>query len=222
MLIAQNLILFASNADCTGLNLVHLECWLHKTQSGSPLKLIAHDLILGISAWTHPWLPVWLGFEILWKLRSIWIIIFLPENLSKAFIECKTLFYSVFLFQIRKHISDAMCECYVMYDLAWMKFLCIRFTFMVFSLLILPPSRPCTPYGPVGAVSFYSTLEDIFVSMLAHCIISHFLLLDIKTIIVQAFTHETQSFSFLCSKLHNSRVVNKFRKNNEKSLLQCN
>ena len=101
----------------------------------------------------YHWLPIWLGFEILWKLRFVWIIIFLPEDLSKAFIGCKTLFYSVFLFQIRKHISDAMCECYVMYDLAWMKFLCIRFTFMVFSLLILPPSRPCTPCGPVGAVS---------------------------------------------------------------------
>ena len=133
----------------------------------------------------------------------------------------KSFFHSAFLFQIRKHISDAMHECYVMYDLARMKCLCIRFTFMVFSLLILPSSRPCPPCGPVGAVSFYSALEDIFVSMFAHRIISHFLLLETKTIIVQAFTHETQSFSFLCSRLRNSRVVNKFCKNNEKSPMQC-
>ena len=30
-----------------------------------------------------------------------------------------------------------MCECYVMYDFAWMKCLCIRFTFMVFSFWVL-------------------------------------------------------------------------------------
>ena len=31
MLIAQDLIWFASDADRTGLNLVHLGCWLHRT-----------------------------------------------------------------------------------------------------------------------------------------------------------------------------------------------
>ena len=75
----------------------------------------------------------------------------------------------------KAHISDAMRECYVMYDLAWMKCLCIRFTFMVFSLLILPLSRLWTFCGPVGAVSFSSTFEDTSVSMLTHRIVSHFL-----------------------------------------------
>ena len=46
----------------------------------------------------YRWSPAWLGFENLWRLRSIWIAFFLPESLSKAFVGCKTLFHSVFLF----------------------------------------------------------------------------------------------------------------------------
>ena len=52
--------------------------------------------------------------------------------------------------------------------------------------------------------------------MLAHRIVSHFSFLEAKTILVQAFTHETHDFSSLCSRLHNFHVVNKFRTNNEK------
>ena len=48
---------------------------------------------------------------------------FLPEGLSESFIGCKTLFHFAYLFQIRKHISDAMCH--AMYDCAWMKCLSI-------------------------------------------------------------------------------------------------
>ena len=90
------------------------------------------------------------------------------------------------------------------------------------AMLNLPTSCLCTLCGPIGAVSFSSTLEDISASMLAHCIVSHFLFLETKTILVQAFTYETRDFSSLCSRLHNSRVVNRFRMNNEKSLMQCN
>ena len=43
-----------------------------------------------------------------------------------------------------------------------------------------------------------------------------------KTILVQSFSWEAHGFSFLCPRLHNSRVVNKFLMNNEKSLMQCN
>ena len=53
------------------------------------------------------------------------------EGLSKAFIGYKALFCPAFFFQIRKHVSDAMCE----YDFTWMKCLCIRFTFMIFSFI---------------------------------------------------------------------------------------
>ena len=132
MLIAQDLFLF------------RLGCWLHRTLS---YLYICLDLPLTTSLvalwlchaclldWTYTSDARWLGFEILWKLRYVWITFFLPEGFSKALIRCETFFYSTFLFQIRKHISDGMCECYVMYDFAWVKYLCIGFTFMVFSFI---------------------------------------------------------------------------------------
>ena len=108
-----------------------------------------------------------------------------------------------------------------MYDCVWMKCLRIRFTFIVFPFIKLPTFHPCTLYKPVGTVSFSFALEELSVSMLAHRIISRFLFLK-KIILVQAFTYETQGFSFLCFRPHNSCVVNKFFMNNEKSLMQCN
>ena len=92
---------------------------------------VAHAYLIGLT----PLMSGWLGSEILWKLRFVWIIFFLPEGLSEAFIGYETPFHSTFLFQIRKHISDAMCECYVMYDFPWIKCLCIRFIFTVFSFI---------------------------------------------------------------------------------------
>ena len=46
MLIVQDFVWFISYADCTGLHLVRLVCWLHRTSFGSPRMLIAQDLIL--------------------------------------------------------------------------------------------------------------------------------------------------------------------------------
>ena len=79
-----------------------------------------------------------------------------------------------------------------------------------FLLLNLSTSRSCTLCEPVGAVSFSSTFEDTFVSVLAHRIVSCFSFLKHKNILVQTFAHKTRGFSFLCFRLHNSRVVNKF------------
>ena len=43
-----------------------------------------------------------------------------------------------------------------------------------------------------------------------------------RNILVQTFKYETQGFLSLRSGLYHSRVVNKFRMNNEKLLIQCN
>ena len=43
-----------------------------------------------------------------------------------------------------------------------------------------------------------------------------------RDILVQTFKYETQDFLSLRSGLYHSRVVNKFRMNNEKLLMQCN
>ena len=79
-------------------------------------------------------MPVWLGFEILWKLRSVWITFFLLDGLFEAFIECKTFFHPTFFFQMRKHIFDAICH--TMYDCAWMKCLCFKIHFYGLFLLL--------------------------------------------------------------------------------------
>ena len=143
MLIAQDLIFFASNVDCTRLEFGH-------------------------SSGLTPLMPIWLRFEVLWRLE---FISFLPEGLSKAFIRGKTLLHSAFLFQIGKHMSDAIC--YAMYDCAWMKCLCIGFNFMFFFSSNLPPFCPCILCRPVGAISLPSALGDIFVSIRACRIVSY-------------------------------------------------
>ena len=118
---------------CT-LNLLRLSTWLN-LQLWCQLRLCltsSHtstylDLPLTVNAFSYTCLPgltfdcqIWLGFEILWKLWSVWITFFLPEGLYEAFIGLKTFsFYSAFMFQIRKHISDSICH--AMYDYAWMK-----------------------------------------------------------------------------------------------------
>ena len=132
MLIAQDLIFvclrywlhrtcscFASDVDCTWLNF------------GSPRMLIAQDLILFIHLGSHLWCQFGWDLKFFEDFDSLEFIFFLPEGLSEAFIGCKTLLHSAFLFQIRKHVSDAVCR--VMYDCAWMKCLCICFHFMFFS-----------------------------------------------------------------------------------------
>ena len=176
MLIVQDLILFrlgcwshrtsswfASDVDCTGLNLVCLGCWLHRTYSclfiWARIRTHTSDASL---------VEIWSSLKILihWILSS-----FSPKGLSEAFIGCKTFLHSAFLFQMRKHVSDAVC-C-VMYDCAWMKCLCIGFHFMFFFLSNLPLSHPCILCKPVGAVSFSSALGDIFISILAPRIVSY-------------------------------------------------
>ena len=63
--------------------------------------------------------------------------------------------------------------------------------------------------------------ESIFVLTLASREVPHFLLLEINIFLVQTFKQETLDSSPSCSRLYNSRVVNEFHMNNEKSLMQC-
>ena len=92
MLIAQD-FMFASYADCTGLDFT-------------------------FSFFTFLDLPLSAGLdEICSSLKnfdSMELIFFLPEGHSEAFIRCGTLLHSAFIFQIGKHVSDAVCR--VMYD----------------------------------------------------------------------------------------------------------
>ena len=125
------------------------------------------------------------------KLWFVWVFFFLPECLFETFIWCETLFHSVLLFQIRKHISDAMCH--AMYDCTWMKYLCIRFTFMVFFFIKFATFSPIHTLRACWC-SLFLLLGDISISMLAHRIMSLFL--ETKTVLVQAFMYETQVFSY--------------------------
>ena len=68
---------------------------------------------------------------------------FSPKVFLKLLSSARPFFHSAFFFQIRKHISDAMCH--AMYDRAWMKCLCIRFTFMVFSFIKFANFSPMHP-----------------------------------------------------------------------------
>ena len=162
--------------------------------------LNAQDLSLLICklTWTYPWLLGWLGFMVLWKLWSIWIIFFFSEGLSEAFIGCETLFHSTFLFQIRKHMSNAICECHVMIVHEWnvcaldsllWSFLLLKFA--IFSPIHTLRAHWCSlfllylrRYFPLDAYPLHR--------------ISFFVLGTQKTILVQAFAHETRGFSFLC------------------------
>ena len=49
---------------------------------------VTHTYLIGLTTL----MPIWLGFEILWKLWYVWIIFFLSEGFSKAFIGYKTFF----------------------------------------------------------------------------------------------------------------------------------
>ena len=144
MLIAQDFIWFASDADYTRLNLgspwmltaqdlilFRLRCWLHKTSScfasdANHTGLLFDSICLDL----HLWCQFGWDLKFFEDFDSLEFIFFLPEGLSKAFVGCKTLLHSAFLFQIKKHVSDAVCR--VMYDCAWMKCSCIGFHFMFF------------------------------------------------------------------------------------------
>ena len=133
MLIAQDLIWFrlvcwshrtwfgfASYADCTGLD-VRLVCWLHRTW-------------FHFSFFTYLDLPLSAAQVEIWSSLKIFdsmeFIFFLPEGLSEAFIRCGTPLHSAFIFQIEKHVSNAVCR--VMYDYVWMQCSFIGFHFMFF------------------------------------------------------------------------------------------
>ena len=166
-------------------------------------------------------MTVWLGFRILWKLWFAWITFFLPEGLSEAFIGCKTLFYSAFLFQIKKiYLMSCVNAMWCMTLHEW-NVCALDSLLWYFLLLNLPSFRPCTLCGLVGLVHFSSVLEDISVSMLAYRIVSHFQFLETKTILcLNLYAGNTGFFVFVLW-LHNSCVVNKFCINNEKSPMQC-
>ena len=115
---------------------IHLPGLTFECQFGLCFDFVALVYLIGLTplmpAWscfdfvTHvyrvgltPLMPSLLGFETFWK-PLIWLnYLFSSEGLSKAFIECKTLFHSISLFQIRRQIFDAMCH--AMYDCARMK-----------------------------------------------------------------------------------------------------
>ena len=177
----------ASDAECTRFNLglprmlnahdlilVCLECWLHRISFGLPRMLIVQDFILLIFAWTYTFDASLIRIRNSLKLQFVWVSFFLPESLSEAFIKCETLFHSVLLFQIR---NIYLMQCMIVHE--W-NVCALDSLLWFFSLLNLPPSRPCIFCGLVGTIFFCSALEDISVSMLAHRIISRFSLFETK------------------------------------------
>ena len=80
--------------------------------------------------------------DIFWETLICLNYLLPSEGLFEPFIECKTLFHSASLFQIRKQISDAMCR--AMYDCAWMKCLSIFFEFFFpFSSFLVLTNAKC-------------------------------------------------------------------------------
>ena len=81
-------------------------------QFGCAFDFVTHIYLIGLTTL----MPLWLGFGILWKLWSVWITFFLLEGLSKAFVECKTLFHSTFLFQINIHLMRCVMQCMIVHE----------------------------------------------------------------------------------------------------------
>ena len=113
MLIAQDLIWF------------RLICWSHRT-SCSPHMLIAQDLIwFRLICWLHRTYSCYVCLDLpsTASLVEIWsslgsfdsseFIFFLSEGLSKAFIGCKTLLHSAFIFLDRKTYIWCSMSCNV-------------------------------------------------------------------------------------------------------------
>ena len=134
---------FASNANCTGLVF------------GLSQMLIAQDLILLCLS------GLIVDCQFGWDLKffenfdSSAFTFFLPEGLSEAFIKCETPLHSAFLFQIWKHISDAICH--AIYACAWMKCLCIV------SLL-------CFSFYQIATFSPMHTLQACWCSLFFLCL----------------------------------------------------
>ena len=184
--------------------------------------LIAQDFIsffLHFSFFTY-W--TYLERQFGWDLKlfenfdSSEFIFFLSEGLSEAFIRCETLLHSAFIFQIGRHVSDAVCR--VMYGHAWMKCSYIGFHFMFFlfikfaTFLLVHTSQAC------WCSSFLLCLRKNF--YLDTCLSRRILLFVLGDILFQTFQYKTHGFSSLRSGLYHSGVVTKFRMNNEKLLMQ--
>ena len=199
MLIAQDLILVASDADRTGLTCFASDA-SHRTcsgfasdadrtglQLGSPRMLIAQDLILFIRLGLHLWCQFFEDFD------PSDIISFLPEGLFETFIRCETPLYSAFLFQIWNHISDAICH--AMYDCAWVKCLCIGFTFMFFSFYQICHLLAHAYFAGLLVQSLSRRPWEIFLSR--YLLVASYLTFRFwkQDILVQTFKYETQEFS---------------------------
>ena len=203
MLIAQDLIWF------------RLVCWSHRT-SCSPRMLIAQDLI-SFFIFYFPGLTSECRFG--WDLKlfenfdSSEFIFFLPEGLSEVFIWCKTLLHSAFILQIGKHVSDAVCMIVHEWDAhALVSLLCFFFSSN------FPLSCLCILCRPVGVVPLSPVLGKISILILACRIVSYSSFLE--TFLFKPFSTKQHGFSSLRSGLYHSCVVNRFRMNNEKLLMQ--
>ena len=91
MLIAQDLIWFTLDADYAGLNLVYLPRLTLDCQGGWDLRFFENSDLFELSS-------------------------FSPKIFLKLLSSARPFFHPAFFFQLRKHISDAMYECHVMYD----------------------------------------------------------------------------------------------------------
>ena len=143
MLTAQDLAWFASYANCTGLNLV-------------------------TSVWTYRRLPVWLRFEVLWKIK---ICLLSPRRSFWSFYQVHDPFSFCIHTSDRKTCIWCSMSCNVW--CVWMKCLCIGFNFMFFFSSNLPPSCPCILCRLVGVVPFSPVLGDFSISILACRIVSY-------------------------------------------------
>ena len=97
------------------------------------------------------------------KFKSIWIIFFLPEGLSEAFIGCKTL-HSCFRWEediCLMQYANVM-QCMILHE---RKCPCIKFISFILSLLDLPLSHPCTLHGSVVFVYFFYPKKQFYLDI---------------------------------------------------------
>ena len=172
-------------------------------------------------------MPTWLGFEILWKLRSIWITFFLPEGLFEAFIGSKTFFQSTFLFQIRKTHIWCNVSCNV-----W---LCMNETFEYLNLFFIQiyfiplfkiyyPSLPMRSlYGLALLICYASVLfSEKYFFLRTSYRITTCLKLGVRMLwFFDSFIVGKQIDFFMLDFSIDFHVVNKFNINNENLPKQC-
>ena len=188
MLIAQDLILFVSDADCTGLE-------------------------FGYSSGLIPLMPVWLRFEVLWRFWFIETYLLSPRRSFWSFYQVRD--PSLLCIPISDMKTYIWCNMSCNVWLCMNEMLVHWFHFYVFSFNQICHLFAHAYFTGLLVQSLSPLAWEIFLSR--YLPIASYLIFRSwkRDILVQTFKCETHDFSFLRFGLYHSRVVNKFHMNNK-------